>query len=149
MSASLDEILAAANAQLAVACDLRELDNIRVRYLGKKGIFTDRMKALAELSPEQRPVAGQKINEARNNFQGNLNRRKQSLERAQLEARLAAEGIDVTLPGRGQRNGGLHPVSLTLRRIRRIFSNAGFEAVEGPEIEDDHHNFAALNIPEH
>ncbi len=149
MSAGLDEILAAAIEQLAAARDLRELDAIRVQYLGKKGIFTDRMKALAELSPQQRPLIGQEINRAKNKFQENLSRRKQSLEGAQLKARLAAERIDVTLPGRGQSNGGLHPVSLTLRRIRRIFANAGFQAVEGPEIEDDYHNFAALNIPEH
>ncbi|MGR9106196.1 MAG: phenylalanine--tRNA ligase subunit alpha [Gammaproteobacteria bacterium] len=148
MSNSLDEILAAADEQLAGACDLKGLEEIRVRYLGKKGIFTERMKSLAQLSAEERPAAGQLINEAKKAFQGNFNRRKESLDNAVLEARLAAETIDVTLPGRGQSNGGLHPVSQTLRRIRRIFGSAGFEAVEGPEIEDDYHNFAALNIPE-
>lgn len=149
VSASLDEILALANQALAAAHSLKELDNIRVFYLGKKGVFTERMKSLALLSPEQRPAAGQEINEAKKNFQDSLNRRKQVLERAALEARLAAEKIDVTLPGRGQETGGLHPVSLTLRRIRRIFGSAGFDAVEGPEIEDDYHNFEALNIPEY
>jgi phenylalanyl-tRNA synthetase alpha chain len=149
VSGGLDEILRRAQDQLAAARDLKELDQIRVQYLGKKGVFTDRMKALAQLSPELRPAAGQEINDAKKDFQESLNRRKDVLERAVIEMRLAAETIDVTLPGRGQSNGGLHPVSLTLRRIRRIFGSAGFEAVEGPEIEDDYHNFAALNIPEH
>ncbi|MGH8547202.1 MAG: phenylalanine--tRNA ligase subunit alpha [Methylococcales bacterium] len=145
----MDQILVAAGAQLVAAANLKDLDHIRVRYLGKKGIFTERMKGLAQLSPEQRPAAGQEINDAKKVFQEHLEHRKQSLETAALEARLATEKIDVTLPGRGQSNGGLHPVSLTLRRIGRIFGSAGFEAVEGPEIEDDYHNFAALNIPEH
>jgi phenylalanyl-tRNA synthetase alpha chain len=145
----LAAVLAVADEQLKAAGSLKELDDIRVRYLGKKGIFTDRMKALGQLSPDQRPAAGQAINEAKQNFQENLTRCKQLLETSALEARLLAEKIDVSLPGRGQSNGGLHPVSLTLRRIRRIFASAGFEAVEGPEIEDDYHNFAALNIPEH
>ncbi len=149
MNGRLDEILSAAHDQLAAARNLKELDQIRVYYLGKKGVFTDRMKALAQLPPELRPAAGQEINDAKKDFQESLNRRKQVLERAEIEMRLAAEKIDVTLPGHGQSNGGLHPVSLTLRRIRRIFGSAGFEAVEGPEIEDDYHNFAALNIPEH
>ncbi|MGH8552296.1 MAG: phenylalanine--tRNA ligase subunit alpha, partial [Methylococcales bacterium] len=142
-------MLAAVNAQIEAARDLRALDQIRVQVLGKKGIFTERMKALGELPAQQRPAAGQQVNDARNRFQENLNRRKKALEQAQIEVRLAAEKIDVTLSGRGQSNGGLHPVSMTLRRIRRIFASAGFEAVEGPEIEDDYHNFAALNIPEH
>lgn len=149
MSARLEEILAAANQQLAEVRDLQDLEHIRVQYVGKKGILTDRMKQLAKLSPEQRPSAGQEINDVKRSFQENFNRRKQMLESARIEARLGAEKIDVTLPGRGQTNGGFHPVSLTLRRIRRIFASAGFQAVEGPEIEDDYHNFAALNIPEH
>lgn len=145
----LDAILGAACERLAAANNLKELDDVRVHYLGKKGIFTERMKSLGQLPPEQRPAAGQVVNEAKKNFQENLDHRKQMLENAVLEGRLAAERIDVTLPGRGQCNGGLHPVSLTLRRIRRIFGSAGFEAVDGPEIEDDYHNFEALNIPEH
>lgn len=149
MSANLDEILAAANEQLAGCGDLRELDQVRVQYIGKKGILTERMKALGELPAEERPAYGQKINEARNQFQEKFDRCKMALEQARVQARLAAERVDVTLPGRGHRSGALHPVSTTLRRIRRIFAGAGFEVVEGPEIEDDYHNFAALNIPEH
>lgn len=149
MSASLNEILMAADVQLADASDLKVLDSIRIQYLGKKGVFTDQMKTLAQLSPEQRPSAGQAINDAKKTFQENFKHRRQFLESAALEVRLATEKIDVTLPGRGHRNGGLHPVSITLRRIRRIFGGAGFEVVEGPEIEDDYHNFEALNIPEH
>ncbi|MEN8260598.1 MAG: phenylalanine--tRNA ligase subunit alpha, partial [Pseudomonadota bacterium] len=120
-----------------------------VHYLGKKGVFTQRMKELAGLPPEERPAAGQAINTAKNEFQARLEARKSDLQRILLEARLASEGIDVTLPGRGQRTGGLHPVTLTLRRITKIFSSVGFDSVEGPEVEDDFHNFEALNIPAH
>ncbi len=148
MIASLDEILVSAAQKLAEAANLKELDNVRVQYLGKKGVFTDRMKGLGSLAPEQRPVAGQQINNAKNRFQSLLNDRREGFQNAELAARLTAETIDVTLPGRGQNNGSLHPVTLTLARIRYIFASAGFEAVEGPEIEDDYHNFEALNIPE-
>lgn len=149
MSASLDDMLRVLEQQVAATENLQELDQLRVQYLGKKGFFTERMKRLAQLAPEQRPAAGQEINEAKRSFQNCLNNRKLALERTALESRLVHEKIDVTLPGRGQQNGGLHPISVTLRRIRGIFAGAGFESVEGPEIEDDYHNFEALNIPEH
>jgi phenylalanyl-tRNA synthetase alpha chain len=148
VTVSLDEILVSAAKKLAEAANIKELDNVRVQYLGKKGVFTDRMKALGSLAQEQRPVAGQQINDAKKRFQSLLNDRRKGFQAAELEARLAAETIDVTLPGRGQNNGSLHPVTLTLARIRCIFASAGFESVEGPEIEDDYHNFEALNIPE-
>ena len=143
----MDEILTQARQQLAAADTLAALDQIRVHYLGKKGVFTERMKALGALSPEQRREAGQAVNQIRDAFQSSLDERKSTLEDLALQARLASETLDVSLAGRGQGGGGLHPVTLTLRRISRLFANVGFEIVEGPEIEDDYHNFEALNIP--
>lgn len=147
MSATLDNILAQALQQLADVKDLNQLDHIRVQYLGKKGEFTLQTKALGQMDPEQRRSVGQVINDARNAFQEKLEQCKFSLENAALAERLAREKIDVTLPGRGQTVAGLHPVSTTLRRITQIFASVGFTVVEGPEIEDDYHNFEALNIP--
>lgn len=149
MSATLEEILAQALQALADAQDLNRLDLVRVHYLGKKGLFTLQMKELGRLDPDQRRAAGQVINNAKNEFQETLEIRKRALLDAALEARLASERVDVTLPGRGQTVAGLHPVTLTLRRIARIFASVGFKVVEGPEIEDDYHNFGALNIPDH
>lgn len=149
MSASIEEILTQALQALADAKDLSELDQARVHYLGKKGLFTQQMKELGSMEPEQRKSVGQVINTAKSRFQETLDGRKTELESAALEARLSAECIDVTLPGRGQTSAGLHPVTVTMRRIAKIFSDAGFNIAEGPEIEDDYHNFGALNIPEH
>ncbi len=149
MSASIEEILTQALQELANAIDLNQLDQVRVNYLGKKGFFTEHMKQLGSLDPDQRRSVGQVVNTAKNSFHEALEARKQMLETAELEARLANECIDVTLPGRGQSIAGLHPVTTTLRRIAKIFASVGFEVVEGPEIEDDYHNFGALNIPEH
>ena len=143
----MDDILGQAHQQLAAAETLADLDQLRVHYLGKKGVFTEQMKALGKLPPEERREAGQVVNLARDSFQSALDEKKLSLEERVLDERLASETLDVTLPGRGQGGGGLHPVSLTLRRISRLFTNVGFEVVEGPEIEDDYHNFEALNIP--
>ena len=134
---------------LAAAQDLNQLDQVRVQYLGKKGIFTLQMKELGALEPDQRRTVGQVINQAKDLFQEELQARKETLDTVELERRLASETIDVTLPGRGQTVGGLHPVTTTLRRINKIFASVGFDVVEGPEIEDDYHNFGALNIPEH
>ncbi|MGR9051752.1 MAG: phenylalanine--tRNA ligase subunit alpha [Gammaproteobacteria bacterium] len=149
MSATLEEILKQALQDLANAQDSNQLESVRVQYLGKKGVFTLQMKELGGLEPEQRREAGQVINNAKNEFQNRLESRKQALSDEALAVRLAGERIDVTLPGRGQTVAGLHPVTLTLRRIARIFTSVGFKVVEGPEIEDDYHNFGALNIPEH
>ncbi|WP_422880211.1 phenylalanine--tRNA ligase subunit alpha [Methylomarinovum caldicuralii] len=145
MQSLLDESLAAVQQ----AADLSQLEQVRVRYLGKKGLFTQQMKNLGRLPPEERPAAGRVINAARERFQQALEQRRQALQRAELEARLAREALDVTLPGRGPGLGGLHPVTATLERIERIFAGAGFDVAEGPEIEDDYHNFEALNIPPH
>lgn len=149
MSATLEEILAQPLQELDDSTNLDSLDQIRVRYLGKKGLFTLQMKELGGLDPEQRRSAGQVINQAKDQFQAKLEGRKMALEQAELETRLASERIDVTLAGRGQAVAGLHPVTTTLRRITKIFSSVGFQVVEGPEIEDDYHNFGALNIPAH
>ncbi len=149
MTDSLETLLAQAEKDLASATDLQSLEQVRVRYLGKKGVFTQRMKELGKLPPEQRPQVGKVVNEARQKFQQALESRHAALQQAQLSRRLAAESIDVTLPGRGQRLEGLHPVTLTMRRIEKIFASVGFQVAEGPEIEDDYHNFEALNIPAH
>ena len=131
------------------AQDLQALDQVRVHFLGKKGLLTAQLKELGKLPPEQRPQAGQAINEAKKQVQEAIEARKAALQSAALETQLAAERVDVTLPGRGYSLGGLHPVSRTLQRIERLFAGMGFESVEGPEIEDDYHNFEALNIPAH
>jgi len=134
---------------IAGAQDLPALDQARVHYLGKKGLLTEQLKQLGKLPAEERREAGQAINVAKKNVQDLIEARKAELQNAALEMQLASERIDVSLPGRGRKVGGLHPVTRTLQRIERLFAGMGFESVEGPEIEDDYHNFEALNIPEH
>jgi phenylalanyl-tRNA synthetase alpha chain len=129
------------------ASDLIELDKVRVRYLGKKGVFTARLKELGRLSAEERPAAGAEINEAKQALTTLIAARRDQLEARQLELRLAGSAIDVTLPGRGVPRGSLHPITRTQRRIVEIFKGAGFDVQTGPEVEDDFHNFEALNIP--
>ncbi|MEW8584329.1 MAG: phenylalanine--tRNA ligase subunit alpha [Candidatus Thiodiazotropha sp.] len=148
-SLNLDSLTEAAESAIAAAQSLSQLDEVRVGYLGKNGELTAQLKQLGKLPPEQRPLAGQAINKAKQSLQQALEARKSDLESQALSQRLAAEKIDVTLPGRGLQRGGLHPVTRTLERIERMFEHVGFETVEGPEIEDDYHNFEALNIPEH
>lgn len=144
----LSELVDAAETDIGAATDLPALDSVRVAYLGKKGVLTARLKDLSKLPTEDRPAAGQEINRAKQRLQEQLNLRREALEGAALEAKLAAEAVDVTLPGRGQELGGRHPVMRTLARIEKIFYNAGFTVRSGPEIEDEYHNFSALNIPE-
>ncbi|MEN8166369.1 MAG: phenylalanine--tRNA ligase subunit alpha [Pseudomonadota bacterium] len=145
----LDELLTAAQTAVADAASLAELDDVRVRYLGKSGLLTEQLKKLGALPKEQRPQAGQAINKAKQSLRKAIEERKAVLEQLALANRLKSERIDVTLPGRGIQNGGLHPVSRTLERIETLFAHAGYEVKEGPEIEDDYHNFEALNIPAH
>jgi len=133
---------------IAEARDPDDLDRVRVRFLGKKGILTEQLKSVGRLPADERPRAGQAINEAKDRIGKALEARRAELERERLEARLAREQVDVTLPGRGQRGGGLHPITRTLERVDALFAQVGFEVVEGPEVEDDYHNFEALNIPE-
>lgn len=149
MSKTLEEMLAQALQALETARDLQTLEQIRVQYLGKQGAFTLQMKAIGKLQPKQRRTAGQVINNIKADFQKTLEQQRNTLQQAILDARFASETIDVTLPSRGRSVAGLHPVTLTLRRITKIFSSVGFKVEEGPEIEDDYHNFAALNIPSH
>ena len=144
---TLEDVVMRAQGELAEADTLAALDQVRVQYLGKKGLITEQMKTLGNLPADERKEAGARINQARDRFTVALEARKSVLEARELEQRLARETIDVTLPGRGQQTGGLHPVSLTLQRISELFGRMGFESVEGPEVEDDYHNFEALNIP--
>ncbi|VAW80984.1 Phenylalanyl-tRNA synthetase alpha chain [hydrothermal vent metagenome] len=134
---------------IVAAPDLKVLDNVRVQYLGKKGVLTEQLKQLGKLPADERRQAGQAINVAKKQVQAALESRKTALQSVALEEQLASERVDVTLPGRGQNSGGLHPVTRTLQRIERLFAGMGFESVSGPEIEDDYHNFEALNIPAH
>jgi phenylalanyl-tRNA synthetase alpha chain len=149
MSTELETLIKKAETAVNQAADLRALDEIRVEYLGKTGVITDQLKQLGKLPAEERKTAGQEINKAKQMLQAAIEGRKTALETAALAERLAAEKIDVSLPGRGEANGGLHPVTRTMQRIQQIFGGAGFEVATGPEIEDDFHNFEALNIPSH
>ncbi|WP_458527071.1 phenylalanine--tRNA ligase subunit alpha [Onishia taeanensis] len=145
----LPNLVAEARGAIDAAQDIPALDEVRVRYLGKKGEITALLKGLGKLPAEERPAAGERINQAKRELGGELERRRALLEKAELDARLAAERLDVTLPGRGQPGGGLHPVTRTLERIEGLFTRIGFDVAVGPEIEDDYHNFEALNIPAH
>lgn len=129
--------------------DERALDQLRVDFLGKKGQLTDLLKGLGKLPADQRPAAGESINIAKRQIQEALDARRDVLVEQALAAQLAQETLDVTLPGRRQSAGGLHPVSRTIDRIQRLFESVGYSVAEGPEIEDDYHNFEALNIPGH
>lgn len=146
---NLDQLVQSANQAVADASTIAELDQVRVDFLGKKGQITALLKGLGKLDASERPAAGAKINEAKEAVLENLNAKKDSLESSALEAQLMSEAIDVTLPGRGTDLGGLHPVTKTMRRIESFFAKAGYSVEVGPEIEDDYHNFEALNIPGH
>jgi len=135
--------------ELAACNDLAALDQVRVRYLGKKGLITELLKGLGRLPAEERPAAGQRINEAKEALQAALATRRADLESAREQAVIESHRVDVTLPGRGEGIGGLHPITRTLRRMETIFRHAGFEVHTGPEVEDEFHNFEALNIPAH
>ena len=138
-----------AKAAIAAATDSAALEQLRVDFLGKKGRVTELLKGLGKLSAEERPAAGALINVAKQELQDLIAERKAVLEEAAVAEKLARETLDVTLPGRGQSTGGIHPVTRTIERMEDFFGAVGFEVVEGPEIEDDYHNFEALNIPAH
>jgi len=146
---SLENIKAEAVVAIEAASDITALEELRVSYLGKKGALTGLLKNLGQLSAEERPKAGAEINAVKQQLNDQLNARKASLQGAALAAQLAEEAIDVTLPGRRAETGSLHPITRTIQRMETFFSSMGFEVVEGPEIEDDYHNFEALNIPAH
>lgn len=142
-------LLETALQAIAASSDERTLEQLRVDYLGKKGQLTELLKGLGKLPPEQRPAAGEHINEAKRKVQQALDARREILVELSMSQQLASETIDVSLPGRRQSTGGLHPVSRTMERIRQLFESVGYSVAEGPEIEDDYHNFEALNIPGH
>ena len=148
MQQELNQLVADAEQAISAAGDLQALDQVRVDYLGKKGHLTERMKTLGKLSAEERPKAGQAINQAKQAVQQAIEMRRDALKREALEAKLVGEKVDVTLPGRQPPAGSLHPVTRTMQRIDDLFAQMGFSVAEGPEIEDDFHNFEALNIPE-
>ncbi|MBK8163216.1 MAG: phenylalanine--tRNA ligase subunit alpha [Gammaproteobacteria bacterium] len=143
----LDTIVAQARELIAGAADLKALDQARVQYLGKNGRITEFLKQLKTLSDAERPAAGLVVNQAKQELQQAIEARARELDSAALHERLSRESLDVTLPGRGQAAGGLHPVAMTMDRIEGLFAQAGYEVARGPEIEDDFHNFEALNIP--
>ncbi|SDS18593.1 phenylalanyl-tRNA synthetase, alpha subunit [Halopseudomonas xinjiangensis] len=146
---NLDALVSQALDAIKQAADINALEQLRVQYLGKKGELTQVMKTLSNIPAEERPKVGAMVNEAKEQVQSVLNARKTEMEAAALNAQLAAERVDVTLPGRGQVSGGLHPVTRTLERIEEFFTRVGYAVAEGPEVEDDYHNFEALNIPGH
>ncbi len=145
----LKSLLPSAKTLIEETDDLTLLENLRVQYLGKKGEITLQLKQLGRLPAEERRFAGQEINTVKQTIQKLLEDRKAVLNEVLIKNRLVAESIDVTLPGRGVDRGGLHPVTLTMNRIDQMFAKLGFDVAEGPEVEDDFHNFEALNIPAH
>ncbi|MGE5626254.1 MAG: phenylalanine--tRNA ligase subunit alpha [Bacillota bacterium] len=150
MGEDLKKLLAEAEQRIAACATLVALDEARVHYLGKKGVLTEELKALGKLPAADRPAAGQRINEAKQILSAALDARRAELEQADLSARLAQEAVDVSLPGRGQEAGGLHPSTRILERIQTLFERQGFRIETGPEIEDEFHNFDALNFkPDH
>ena len=144
-----EELQKQALSEIDSANDLGQLDQIRVNYLGKKGLLTQQLKQLGKLPAEERPQAGQVINQSKTVVQQAIESRKQALEDEHLNEQINEGRIDTSLPGRGGKRAGLHPITLTLQRIESLFQQIGFEVVEGPEVEDDYHNFEALNIPAH
>lgn len=146
---NLESIVAQAISAVEAASDVAALEALRVEYFGKKGQFTLLMQGLRDVPADERPAVGAKINEAKQAAQEALNAKKVALEEAELNAKLANESIDVSLPGRATDLGGLHPVSITIERVVKFFSELGFSVENGPEIETDYYNFDALNIPDH
>jgi phenylalanyl-tRNA synthetase alpha chain len=147
-AADLDGIVREALAALDACGDAAALENAKAAYLGKQGVLTGQLKALGALPAAERPAAGARINEAKAALEAALARRREALAEAKLAADLAAQALDVSLPGRGPGVGALHPITLTLHRVEALFRSLGFAVADGPEIEDDFHNFTALNIPE-
>lgn len=146
---NLDSLISDALQAIEQARDINGLEQLRVQYLGKKGSLTEQLKGLGKLDAEERPKAGAAINAAKVKVQEALESRKSILQVEAIASKQLSEAVDVTLPGRQQSVGGLHPVTRTLQRIENIFTSVGFDVVQGPEIEDDYHNFEALNIPAH
>ena len=144
-----DSLLTDALQAIKEASDEKSLESLRVKFLGKKGSFTAMLKSLGKLPPKERPAAGEDINHAKQQLEQAIEVRKRQLIAETLNSKLAEGVIDVTLPGRRQNKGGLHPITITLERITEIFESAGYSVAVGPELEDDYYNFEALNIPPH
>jgi len=144
----VDAIVAEAASQFAAIDDLPQLENAKARYLGKQGVLTELLKGLGKLAPEEKRDRGSRINAAKDEIERLLDARRAAIARARLDARLAEEALDVTLPGRSRGRGGIHPISRTWQRIESIFGSIGFDVADGPEIETDWYNFTALNNPE-
>jgi len=144
----IERIIATALAEFTACADPAALENSKARYLGKAGALTEQLKALGKLPAAERPAAGARINEAKGRLEAALDARREALAQSRLAAQLAADALDVSLPGRGCGTGGLHPITRTLERMEALFRSLGFEVADGPEIEDDFHNFTALNTPE-
>ena len=144
----VDAIVAEAASQFAAIDDLPQLENAKARYLGKQGVLTELLKGLGKLAPEEKRDRGSRINAAKDEIERLLDARRAAIARAKLDARLAEEALDVTLPGRSRGRGGIHPISRTWQRIEAIFGSIGFDVADGPEIETDWYNFTALNNPE-
>ncbi|HEY1283556.1 MAG TPA: phenylalanine--tRNA ligase subunit alpha [Steroidobacteraceae bacterium] len=147
MGSNLDALVRQALDEIAASGGLAALDEVRVHWLGKKGTLTELLKTLGSLAASERPAAGQRINEAKQALQVAIDARREQLERARVEQELLSGRVDVTLPGRGEERGALHPITRARLRIETLFRRAGFDVATGPEIEDDFHNFEALNIP--
>ena len=145
---NLEHIISEAQRDFAACASVADLEQAKARYLGKSGSLTEALKSLGKLSAEERPAAGAAINVVKQQVESALKQRRDAILQAEQDRQLASETIDVTLPGRSAGTGGLHPVSLTLRRVEELFRSIGFEVAEGPEIESDFYNFTALNIPE-
>ena len=146
---ALDDLISSARTQIEQAPDLATLDSVRVEFLGKKGQLTAQLKSLGSLPVEEKKSMGQQINEGKRQLQQALEEKRRALEASAIDEQLKNEAIDVTLPGRGRLEGGLHPVTRTIRRITSLFGQLGFGVAEGPEVENEYYNFEALNIPEH
>ena len=149
MSQELDNLLENAIQAINQSQDLASLDSVRVAYLGKKGEITAKLKSLGQISADLRPAAGQAINQIKVRIQALLEERKSAINDQLIIDKLSSQTVDVTLPGRALHSGGLHPVTQTMNRIQKMFGKLGFDTAEGPEVEDDFHNFEALNIPAH
>lgn len=145
----LESIVEEASQAINAASDVRQLDEIRVQYLGKKGTLTAQLKLLGKLPADERPKAGERINQGKQTLQKLINQQKDALQAKAMSAQLANEAVDISLPGRRKSSGLLHPVTRTIDRISDLFAQVGFKVEEGPEIEDEYHNFEALNIPAH
>lgn len=143
----LETLIAQAGAEFAACSDLPTLENSKAKYLGKSGSLTQLLKGLAQLDAGERRIAGARINDAKEKIEAALLKRRQEISRMKVDAELAAQALDVSLPGRGLGLGGLHPLTRAEQRIEAIFASMGFSVADGPEIEDDFHNFTALNMP--